>query len=114
MKKFKSVVDDLKELRESGIKDHKIMTLENELNSLENEFNILNKKYIELLEDKGKAFDRYLDYKEKYALVYNDRKEIKKELALAKEKVTELEKELTKLSKPKKRKSAKQDTKTSN
>lgn len=86
MRLLKKINDDLKEYRNKDAINNKIKRLTKAIEILESEYKELNKKYIELLEDKSKAFDMYIDYKNKYETVYNDRKELKKALALEKEK----------------------------
>ncbi len=50
----------------------------------------LKDKYIALLEEKGEAFDKYVHYEQEAIRLADEKRELKKELALAKE---ELKKE---------------------
>ena len=53
---------------------------------LKESFDEIQKKYIELLEEKSEKFDLYLSYKEQCKNLTDEKKKLKKEVALLKEK----------------------------
>ena len=60
--------------------------IEQEFAEYKESMNDLKDKYIALLEEKANGFDKYIHYEQKCIKLANEKRELKKELALANEK----------------------------
>ena len=88
---FNKNEDIIEEENEQLRKKHKYSL--KEINSITKEKDELSKKYIDLLEEKTKGFDKYLEYKTLYEQNYEIVKSQKKEIAVLKEDIKRLEEE---------------------
>ena len=69
------ILEENKQLRKKRKRDKE------DYEKLKEEYNDIVKKYISLLEEKGKGFDQYIYYHDLYGETYNLTKEQKKEIA---------------------------------
>ena len=69
------ILEENKQLRKKRKRDKE------DYEKLREEYNDIVKKYISLLEEKGKGFDQYIYYHDLYGETYNLTKEQKKEIA---------------------------------
>ena len=69
------ILEENKQLRRKRKRDKE------DYEKLKEEYNDIVKKYISLLEEKGKGFDQYIYYHDLYGETYNLTKEQKKEIA---------------------------------
>ena len=77
------ILEENKQLRKKRKRDKE------DYEKLKEEYNDIVKKYISLLEEKGKGFDQYIYYHDLYGETYNLTKEQKKEIAELKSEVAD-------------------------
>lgn len=77
--------------------------VEQKYNEMLEDLDIIEKKYIDILEQKSERFDLYIKYENQCVELARERRELKKDLALAQEEITRLSNEITKLEKENKK-----------
>ena len=77
--------------------------VEQKLNEMLEDIHTIEKKYVDILEQKSTQFDLYVKYQNQCVELARERRELKKDLALAQEEITRLSSEITKLEKENKR-----------
>ena len=77
--------------------------IEQKFNAMLEDIHIIENKYTEILEQKSTQFDLYVKYQNQCVELARERRELKKDLALAQEEITRLTNENEKLTKENKK-----------